>query len=150
MTTQFKQKGFTIIELLIVIVVIGILATITAIALGGANERARDAKRESDAKSLQTALEAYYTVGNSNYPTLANMNDATFRDDNFQGLDNSVYQDPNATDDQLAATPAANVYSYEPGPSGCDNTSTGGMCTEYTLSMTLEDDGSTLTKTNLQ
>lgn len=150
MTTQFKQKGFTIIELLIVIVVIGILATITAIALGGANERARDAKRESDAKSLQTAIEAYYTIGNSNYPTLDDMNDTTFREDNFQGLDDSVYQDPNADDDQLASAAAANVYAYEPGPSGCDNTDTGGMCTEYTLTMTLEDDGSTLTKTNLQ
>lgn len=150
MTTQFKQKGFTIIELLIVIVVIGILATITAVALGGANERARDAKRESDVKSLQTALEAYYTVGNSHYPTLANMNDTTFRGDNFQGLDGSVYEDPNGTDDQLASTPAESVYAYEPAPSGCDNTDTGGMCTEYTLTATMEGDGSTLVRTNLQ
>lgn len=149
--SQAKQKGFTIIELLIVIVVIGILATITAVALGGANERARDAKRESDAKSLQTALEAYYTIGNSQYPTLAQFNDATFRTDNFQGVTDDTFQDPNATDSQLAAAPAANVYSYEVAPAGCDNDpAVGGICTDYTLTVTLEGSPDPIVKTNLQ
>lgn len=147
MTTQTNQKGFTIIELLIVIVVIGILAAITAIALGGANARARDAKRESDVKSLQTALEAYYTIGNSQYPTEANMNDATFRSENFQGLDESVFQDPNADDSQLASGATANQYSYEATPENCDNTTT--VCDGYTLTVTLEE-GDDITRTNLQ
>ncbi|MCA1807440.1 MAG: type II secretion system GspH family protein [Actinobacteria bacterium] len=148
MKTKLQQKGFTIIELLIVIVVIGILATITAVALGGANARARDAKRESDVKSLQTAIEAYYTIeGSSNYPTEANMNDTAFRDANFQGLDESVYQDPNAADSTLATTPTADQYAYEATPAGCDNTTTN--CDGYTLTITLEE-GDEIVRTNLQ
>lgn len=147
MISQAKQKGFTIIELLIVIVVIGILATITAVALGGANERARDAKRESDVKSLQTALEAYYTIGNSQYPTETDFNDDTFRSNNFQGLDESTFQDPNADNSTLASTPTANQYSYEATPDGCDNTTT--VCDGYTLTVTLEG-GDPIVRNNLQ
>ncbi len=148
MKTKLQQKGFTIIELLIVIVVIGILATITAVALGGANARARDAKRESDVKSLQTAIEAYYTIeGSSNYPSEADMNDAAFRTANFQGLDESVYEDPNAADGTLATTPTADQYAYEATPAGCDNVTT--TCDGYTLTVTLEE-GDVITRTNLQ
>lgn len=148
MKSKLQQKGFTIIELLIVIVVIGILATITAVALGGANARARDAKRESDVKSLQTAIEAYYTIeGSSSYPAEADMNDATFRTDNFQGLDESVYQDPNAADDQLANTPTEGQYAYSATPAGCDRTTT--ACDGYTLTVTLEE-GDEITRSNLQ
>lgn len=43
-----KQTGFTIVELLIVIVVIGILAAITIVAYDGVQQRARDTQRKSD------------------------------------------------------------------------------------------------------
>ena len=43
-----RQKGFTIVELLIVIVVIGILAAITVVAYNGIQERARTVEREND------------------------------------------------------------------------------------------------------
>lgn len=62
-----RQKGFTIVELLIVIVVIGILAAITVVAYNGMQQRARDAKRASDAKNIVKALEAYKAT-NGNYP----------------------------------------------------------------------------------
>jgi prepilin-type N-terminal cleavage/methylation domain-containing protein len=146
MTTQTNQKGFTIIELLIVIVVIGILATITAIALGGANERARDAARESDARSLRQALETYYTLGNSVYPTLADMNSETFRDEHFQGLDEEVFTDPNGTTSDLTDDEnAVNQYIYE--PEGCD-VDLGG-CTSYTLTVNLES-GDAIERENQQ
>lgn len=62
-----KQKGFTIVELLIVIVVIGILAAITIVAYNGVQQRARDSKRQSDIAVLQKALEMYH-VDNGGYP----------------------------------------------------------------------------------
>lgn len=145
MTTQTNQKGFTIIELLIVIVVIGILATITAIALGGANERARDAVRESNARDIRTAVETYYTLGNSVYPTLSQMNNDEFRAEHFQGLDAEVFTDPNGGDnDQLTEdTSATNQYIYE--TDGCDDDG----CQEYTLTVNLEG-GDAIVRSNQQ
>lgn len=63
-----KQSGFTIVELLIVIVVIGILAAITIVAYNGIQTRARNAERTSEISSLQKALELY-KVDNGAYPT---------------------------------------------------------------------------------
>ncbi|MBU0596567.1 prepilin-type N-terminal cleavage/methylation domain-containing protein [Patescibacteria group bacterium] len=65
-----NKKGFTLIELLVVIAIIGLLSTLAVVALGSAREKARDSKRLSDVKQLQTALELYYTDQNE-YPTEA-------------------------------------------------------------------------------
>ncbi len=54
------KKGFTLIELLVVIAIIGLLSTLSVIALNSARARARDAKRISDVKQMQVALEMYY------------------------------------------------------------------------------------------
>ena len=64
-----KQKGFTIVELLIVIVVIGILAAITIVAYNGIQQRARDATRTSDIAAIQKALEMY-RADNGAYPSI--------------------------------------------------------------------------------
>lgn len=61
------HTGFTIVELLIVIVVIGILAAITIVAYNGVQNRAQDARRINDAQMIVGALEAYKTL-NGTYP----------------------------------------------------------------------------------
>ena len=63
-----NKKGFTLIELLVVIAIIGVLSTLAVVALGSARQKANDAKRLSDVKQIQTALELYYT-DNNHYPT---------------------------------------------------------------------------------
>ena len=60
MTKTKIAKGFTLIELLVVIVIIGILATLATVTLGSARAKARDARRISDIKQIQTALELFY------------------------------------------------------------------------------------------
>ena len=55
-----KKKGFTLIELLVVIAIISILASVVLASLNTAREKSRDAKRASDAKQLQLALELYF------------------------------------------------------------------------------------------
>lgn len=63
-----KRGGFTIVELLIVIVVIGILAAITMIAFGNIQSRARDNARYTDVKSIMKALEIHKATNNGTYP----------------------------------------------------------------------------------
>src|SRR3989344_2054310 len=63
-----KQKGFTLLELLVVIGIIGLLASIIVVNLTGARRRARDTKRIADLRTMQTAAEDYYGK-NGAYPT---------------------------------------------------------------------------------
>lgn len=68
-----KQKGFTIVELLIVIVVIAILAAITIVAINGIQSKARDTAKYADAKAIIKALELY-KVKNGAYPLMSGTN----------------------------------------------------------------------------
>jgi prepilin-type N-terminal cleavage/methylation domain-containing protein len=67
MWAKHKHSGFTIVELLIVIVVIGILAAITIVAYNGVQTRGQDSKRVHDAQSIVAALEANKVLTGS-YP----------------------------------------------------------------------------------
>ncbi|MEI6835479.1 MAG: prepilin-type N-terminal cleavage/methylation domain-containing protein [Candidatus Falkowbacteria bacterium] len=63
-----RKKGFTLIELLVVVAIIGLLATLSIVALNNARARSRDAKRVADVKQMQTALELYFN-DNASYPS---------------------------------------------------------------------------------
>ena len=62
MTRNIKSKGFTIVELLIVIVVIAILAAITIVAYNGIQSRARNSAAQSAAETMQKKIEAFNSV----------------------------------------------------------------------------------------
>jgi prepilin-type N-terminal cleavage/methylation domain-containing protein len=72
MTFNFRRDkntaGFTIVELLIVIVVIGILAAITIVSYNGIQERARKTNLISAVKAYTTALNLY-RIANNTYPS---------------------------------------------------------------------------------
>ena len=70
MTKQIKSKGFTIVELLIVIVVIAILAAITIVAYNGIQSRAHTTAQKTSAENLAKKVEAFNAI-KSVYPTLA-------------------------------------------------------------------------------
>ncbi len=144
MTQKSKQQGFTIVELLIVIVVIGILAALVITTFTGIQKRARNTERETDIKALHGQVEAYFAQ-QGRYPTLDNLNTATWRGTEMKGLDEGALQDPKGTAPTLVDTPAANSYAYAVTPAGCDNSATD--CDDYTLTATLETDpASTYTK----
>ena len=65
--TKNHKKGFTLIELLVVVAIMGMLAALAVVALNNARQRARDARRVSDIKQIQTALELYF-LDNDTYP----------------------------------------------------------------------------------
>ncbi len=63
-----KQTGFTIVELLIVIVIIGILAAITIVAYNGIQNRSNDASVQSDLANLSKQFGLFY-ANNGVYPS---------------------------------------------------------------------------------
>lgn len=141
-----KQSGFTIVELLIVIVVIGILAAIVITTFTGVQKKGRDADRKSDINAIYSQVEVYFAE-NGKYPTLANLQSKTFRDANMKGLSSDAITAPGQTvadTGTLVSTGGSTSnYQYSPTPSGCDNSATD--CTGFTLTATLEA-GGTFTK----
>lgn len=73
-----KQPGFTIVELLIVIVVIAILAAITIVAYNGIQNRANDTVVQSELKALANKNELFF-VDNSRYRSMSELNDFNFK-----------------------------------------------------------------------
>mgnify|MGYP001591747931 CR=1 FL=1 len=73
-----SEKGFTIVELLIVIVVIGILAAIVIVAYQGIQAKANATKAQTNAAQVQKIAEAIAANENGEYPaTSADFNTAT-------------------------------------------------------------------------
>lgn len=61
-------KGFTLLELLVVIGIIAILVSLGVSSYSTAQKKARDAKRQSELKSFQNAMEQCYSVNDYQYP----------------------------------------------------------------------------------
>lgn len=149
-----RNQGFTIVELLIVIVVIGILALLVITTYSGIQQKARNSKRQTDAQSLQTQLEAFYSQ-NGYYPSLTDMNSSVWLGTNMKSLDQNALIDPsNPTQSKtLLAAPAAKSYAYavtDSSGNSCESTDTN--CAKYTLTATYEgtvNGASTYVKSNL-
>lgn len=152
------EQGFTIVELLIVIVVIGILAALVITTYNGIQQKGRNTERVTDLKAVQGQLEAYYAT-NGRYPASTDLgstsaNNLTFIAASMKGLDKEALRDPKGTagDFSVANTPTVNKYSYAPSGdtpgSTCDN-STGGDCTKYVLTAKPEGSGADIVQNSL-
>lgn len=67
-TKKQKQAGFSLIELLIVLAIIGVLASVVSLAVNSARLKGRDTKRVGDIRQSITAMEQYY-IQHAAYPT---------------------------------------------------------------------------------
>ncbi len=111
--TLSQSKGFTLIELIVVIAVIGILAGLIVMRIGNVNRDARMSKRNADLTQIRNAIEQYraangslstYATGNLVASSVNNDTTGAFRVNDSKGnrpsgyLQGSVYpQDPQST-----------------------------------------------------
>jgi type II secretion system protein G len=132
-----NKKGFTLIELLVVIAIIGLLSTLAVVALGSARVKARDAKRVSDIKQIQTALELYYT-DHSGYPVV----------DPAESLGSGTYACLNNSITGFVATGCDNAYMGQvpSDPSSGSYSYVSASGTTYMITATLEGGAGTLTQ----
>jgi prepilin-type N-terminal cleavage/methylation domain-containing protein len=133
-----KQAGFTVIETLIVIVIIGILVTLVVVTYTGINQRNRNMTRQTDIDAIDKQLEAY-NANQGYYPTLAEMNSQGWVTQNLKGLNLTYLEDPQGTTEKLVSSPQAKAYAYQPTDdegNACDDITNN--CTKFTLTATFE------------
>lgn len=112
-----SKSGFTIVELLIVIVVIGILASITVVAFNGLSARATDSELKSKQTSIYKSLLNFYTL-NSYYPCSNDLNATTL------GIPQSTF---------VLGSTATPAFSYGtwPNPDGSGFGQSSGQCQSF-------------------
>ncbi|MCR4326795.1 MAG: type II secretion system GspH family protein [Candidatus Roizmanbacteria bacterium] len=66
---KYLHNGFTLIEMLVVLSVIGVLIGIGTVSFSAAQRNAQDAKRREDVAFIQKSLEQYYSICGNTYPT---------------------------------------------------------------------------------
>ena len=159
MQKTFKkvQQGFTIIELLIVIAIIGILAGLVLNNFQGAQAKARDVQRKADINAIHGKLEEFYN-NNNGYP------DGNLDTTVLAGADVDALKDADGTAigynggfivSTTAPTPTvSNTAEYAYAAYGCTTagaqSTVGATCTKYVLKTFLEKDATgSFTKNSL-
>jgi len=103
------EGGFTLVELLVVVLILGVLAAVVVFSVGGITNRGRNASCTTEVREVRTAIEAYKAQNNNTNP--ANLNTLV-----TAGLLETA---------PSAATPSgAAGYTY----SAANGTYTGGTC----------------------
>ncbi|OGE29569.1 hypothetical protein A2867_00205 [Candidatus Daviesbacteria bacterium RIFCSPHIGHO2_01_FULL_40_11] len=120
------RSGFTLIELLITISIIAVLSLIGLVIYSSVLKQGRDSKRQSDLRSIQSALEQYF-ADQFDYPSAITFNGGALSAGGRTYL-NTIPSDPQSSPN----------YCYLALPNNpCDNSSTN-KCTSYKLYAKLE------------
>ncbi len=75
------KKAFTLLEMLVVVGIIAILVSIGTSSYSTAQKKARDAKRKSDLRTFQSAMEQCYAVNSFAYPTITGSGTTSIAED---------------------------------------------------------------------
>ena len=146
-----NTAGFTIIELLVVVIIIGILGTLVVTTYSGVQVKNRNSDRQLALSILQGKLETYYAQ-HSKYPTAQELNTKSWQQANLKGVSAKDMRDPSWSKDSTSCaandsavfseSPTKDCYSYQVTTSegsACDNKEI--ACAQYTLTAQLEGGG---------
>jgi len=110
------KKGFTLLELLLVVAIIALLSSLGAISVSAQRKKANDARRRTDIHELQVALEGYY-VDHQKYPDQLIFNGQPLTSADGQTIYlRAVPKDPTGDNPHLYvynATPSGQAASYD-------------------------------------
>lgn len=100
--TRKNNKGFTIVELLIVLAVIIVLAALVFKTYSSIQARSRNTTRENNLKALQQKIETFYS-NNGYFPNLNDLNSTAWRTKNIPSLSSGLLVDPSSNCDPSKA-----------------------------------------------
>jgi prepilin-type N-terminal cleavage/methylation domain-containing protein len=101
-----NQRGFTLIELMVVVGIISVLSVVVLTSLSASKSKSRDQERVAEISQIQLALAYYYDIYFSYPPTLS--------DDRFTPLVVSLPKDPSTGADYAYASIGASCGTYPP------------------------------------
>lgn len=140
-----RTAGFTIIELVVVVIILCLLGTLVALTYNGVKAENRDKQRQADIEIIQSQLEIFDAIHDT-YPPLADINNPTWRAENMKNLTDDIMRDPRwspdgpcAQDGKPILAAGEHCYNYE--VSAADGSPCGGTvpCDHYTVTATLEN-----------
>jgi prepilin-type N-terminal cleavage/methylation domain-containing protein len=132
-----KSRGFSLVELLVVVSIIAILVTLGMISYLSIQKNARDAKRQSDLNTVRSALEQYHADWGF-YPDRIDFTQPDRGLTKTGGNQTKNYLTTLPTEPKPSDT--QKQYCYKATPDGCSN-SGGNNCTRYNLYAVLEKGG---------
>ena len=112
---RVAQAGFTLIEVLLVVVIIGILVGVAMPRLGGRVEQAKESRARADIASIGTALRLYEVDTGSYPPSLSALLTNPGNAQNWRGpyLEKGVPKDPWDNEYLYTFPGTANPHSYD-------------------------------------
>lgn len=120
-----KEKGFTLIEIVLVLAIAGLLLVIVFLAVSGAQKSRRDSQRKNDLSRVAAQLESYASNNNGNYPANGAGWSAFYGSTYITG---SNLQDPSSgtgySYGPWSPTPTTGQITYRMG-TACDNSAIG-------------------------
>lgn len=128
-----KEKGFTLIEIVLVLAIAGLLLVIVFLAVSGAQKSRRDSQRKNDLSRLSAQIENYASNTSGTYPTtLGGAFSTSYLPSNFKDPSSGNPYNPTSG----LGTPGGILYTIGSG-TGCDAT-TLLSARKYKVQMTLE------------